>query len=52
MFTTLTIFAAWFAFGHSVADIILTNTQNNAKRKYNGRKKQTPVRVTTSKGDQ
>mgnify|MGYP003325682007 FL=1 len=23
MFTTLTIAAAWFAFGHSVADIIL-----------------------------
>lgn len=24
MFTTLTIFVAWFAFGYSVADIIMT----------------------------
>jgi hypothetical protein len=35
MFTTLTIFIAWFAFGYSVADLVITASKNNSAGKYN-----------------
>jgi len=35
MFTTLTIFAAWFAFGHAVADLSTTIIKNNSAGKFN-----------------
>jgi hypothetical protein len=34
MFTTLTIFAAWFAFGYAVAGLGITIAKNNAGGKY------------------
>jgi hypothetical protein len=35
MFTTLTIFVAWFSFGYSVTDLVLTIAKNNAAGNYN-----------------
>lgn len=34
MFTSLTIAAAWFAFGYSFADLIMTIAKNNKDGKY------------------
>lgn len=34
MFTTLTAFAAWFAFGHSLTSLILTICENNKNGNY------------------
>jgi hypothetical protein len=36
MFTTLTVFAAWFAFGYSVTDIVLTQKTNKRLKKMFG----------------
>jgi hypothetical protein len=35
MFTTLTIFAAWFSFGYTAIDLIVTIAKNNAAGNYN-----------------
>jgi hypothetical protein len=34
MFTSLTIGAAWFAFGYSVSDLLMTIVKNNNAGKY------------------
>lgn len=34
MFTSLTIAAAWFSFGYSVTNLILTIAKNNAAGRY------------------
>ena len=34
MFTSLTIGAAWFAFGYSVTDLLMTVAKNNHTGKY------------------
>jgi hypothetical protein len=34
MFTTLTIAAAWFAFGYSFTDLLLTIAKNHQNGKY------------------
>jgi hypothetical protein len=36
MFTTATIFAAWFSFGYAVTDIILTKKTNKKLKKMFG----------------
>jgi hypothetical protein len=33
MFTSLTIAAAWFAFGYAVTDILMASTRNRHNRK-------------------
>ena len=34
MFTSLTVAAAWFAFGYSVTDLLMTIGKNNKEGKY------------------
>ena len=34
MFTSLTIAAAWFAFGYSVTDLVMSIAKNNKSGKY------------------
>jgi hypothetical protein len=36
MFTTATIFAAWFSFGYAVTDIVLTRKTNKKLKKMFG----------------